>query len=237
MPVSELTIAFQQMIENPDISPQEQVFIDNYSTSLNKSAAWKQAFPDYALDYGRINTLLDKPAVKEQISTRIQKNLDGEIARSPAMLFRYVDKFLQMDISDFYTSDGIAIPLDKIDEEKRLLIMSISRTVNNRTGETFIEYTLPNKEKAIDRLLDVVKLLVESRKVVDDGVADESSEAARMRDQIFNDGEDARPVNEEPKKKDGRGSRAWTEEQKAERSEAARKRWAARREQKESMDE
>ena len=221
---TDLTISFQQMIDNPEISEAEQKFVDHYTAHLNKSAAWREAFPNYGLDYGRINTLLDKPSIKEQITTRIQKNLDGEIARSPAMLFKYVDRFLSLDISDFYTSDGVAIPLDEIDEEKRLLIMSIGRTVNNKTGETFIEYTLPNKEKAIDRLLDVVKLLVESRKVVGNEFADEATEAARMRDQIFNE-DNARDVSEDaPKatgKGSGRGRKMWTEEQKEE----ARRKW------------
>lgn len=231
----ELTISFQQMIENPEISPPEQVFVDQYVSTLNKSGAWKIAFPTISVDYGRINALLDKPAIKEQISLRIQKNLDGEIARSPAMLFKYVDKFLNMDISDFYTADGAAIPLDQIDEEKRLLIMGLSLTMNNKTGETFVNYTLPNKEKAIDRLLDVVKLLVESRKVVGNEFADEATEAARMRDSIFNNGDDARPVNEEASKpKDGRGTRAWTEEQREEMRRKAKERWAKKKEVEES---
>jgi hypothetical protein len=217
MPDTELTISFQQMLENSEISPNEQIFVDQYVATLNKGASFRAAFPTITVDYGRINALLDKSAIKEQISLRIQKNLDGEISRSPAMLFKYVDKFLNMDISDFYRADGTAIPLDEIDEEKRLLVMNISRTVNNKTGQSYVEYTLPNKEKAIDRLLDVVKLLVESRKVVGNEFADEVGEAARMRDQIFNDDPaNARPVNEEPKKKDGRGSRVWTEEQRAE---------------------
>lgn len=227
----ELTISFQQMIENPEISPPEQVFLDTYVSTLNKSGAWKASFPTLSVDYGRINALLEKPAIKEQISLRIQRNLDGEISRSPAMLFRYVDKFLNMDISDYYDSNGNAIPLDQIDDEKRLLVLNVSRVINNKLGTTYIEYVLPNKEKAIDRLLDVVKLLVESRKVVGNEFADEATEAARMRDSIFNDGDDARPVNEEePKKVDGRGTRAWTEEQREEMRRKAKERWAKKKE-------
>lgn len=234
----ELTIPFQQMIENPEISPPEQIFVEQYVSTLNKSGAWKIAFPTVSVDYGRINTLLDKPAIKEQISLRIQKNLDGEIARSPAMLFKYVDRFLSLDVSDFYKPDGTAIPLDEIDEEKRLLVMNISRTVNNKTGASYVEYTLPNKEKAIDRLLDVVKLLVESRKVVGNEFADETTEAARMRDQIFNDDPtNVRSVNEEPdKKQDGRGSRVWTEEQREEMRRKAKERWASKKK-KDSVDD
>jgi hypothetical protein len=52
-----------------------------------------------------------------------------------------------------------------------------------------------------------------------------------MRDSIFNNGDDARPVNEEPSKpKDGRGSRAWTEAQKEELRKKAKERWAKKKE-------
>jgi len=227
----ELTISFQQMIENPEISPPEQIFLDSYVSTLNKSGAWKTAFPNLLVDYGRINALLDKPVIKEQISLRLQKNLDGEIARSPAMLFKYVDAFMNLNVDNYYRPDGMAIPLDEIGEDARLLIMNIERTINNRTGESFVKYTLPNKEKAVDRLLDVVKLLVESRKVVGNEFADEVGEAARMRDSIFNNGDDARPVKEEePKKADGRGTRAWTEEQREDMRRKAKERWAKKKE-------
>ena len=221
-----IIVSFQQMLENPDISEAEQIFIDDYTEHLQKSSAWKHAFPSYTVDYGRINALLDKPSVKEQINIRLQKNLDGEISRSPAMLLKLVERVTNIQISEFYDEDGTAKPLSQISPELQTMITGIDYTVNNKNSERYVKYTLLNKEKAIDRLLDVVKLLVESRKVVGNEFADEVGEAARMRDQIFNDGEDARPVNEEPKKKDGRGSRVWTEEQRAELREKAKKRWA-----------
>jgi hypothetical protein len=222
-----ITISFQQMMENPDISEAEQVFIDDYTEHLNKSSAWKLAFPDYNLDYGRINALLDKPSVKEQINMKLQKNLDGEIARSPAMLLKLVERVTNLQISEFYDEDGTAKPLSQISPELQTCITNIDYAINNKNAERYVKYTLLNKEKAIDRLLDVVKLLVESRKVVGNEFADEVGEAARMRDQIFNDDPtNARPVNEEPKKKDGRGSRVWTEEQRAELRVKAKKRWA-----------
>jgi hypothetical protein len=224
---TELTISFQQMIENPEISPNEQIFVDSYTESLNKSSAWKSAFPDYNLDYGRINALLDKPSVKEQINMKLQKNLDGEIARSPAMLLKLVERVTNLRISEFYDEDGTAKSLDQISPDLQTMITGIQLVVNNKSGTKYITYSLLSKEKAIDRLLDVVKLLVESRKVVGNEFADEVGEAARMRDQIFNDDPtNARPVNEEPKARDGRGTRAWTEEQKAEARERGRKRWA-----------
>jgi hypothetical protein len=235
MPETELTIPFQQMIENPEISPPEQVFCDCYTESLNKSGAWKTAFPDLPVDYGRINALLDKPALKEQISLRLQKNLDGEIARSPAMLLKLVERVTNLQISEFYDEDGTAKPLSQISPELQTLVTGIQIVVNNKSGNKYITYSLLSKEKAIDRLLDVVKLLVESRKVVGNEFADEATEAARMRDSIFNNGDDARPVNEEaPKPKDGRGSRAWTEEQKEELRKKAKERWAKRKQEEDS---
>jgi hypothetical protein len=233
---TELTISFQQMLENPEISEAEQVFIDDYTEHLQKSSAWKHAFPSYTVDYGRINALLDKPSVKEQINIRLQKNLDGEISRSPAMLLKLVERVTNIQISEFYDEDGTAKPLSQISPELQTLITGIDYSINNKNSERYVKYTLLNKEKAIDRLLDVVKLLVESRKVVGNEFADEVGEAARMRDQIFNDDPtNARPVNEEPKARDGRGTRAWTEEQKAEARERGRKRWEEKK--KNSVDD
>jgi hypothetical protein len=235
---TELTVSFQRMLENPEISPNEQVFIENYTEHLNKSAAWRASFPDYALDYGRINALLDKPSVKEQISIRLQKNLDGEISRSPAMLLKLVERVTNLQISEFYDEDGTAKSLNDISPDLQTLITGVNFSINNKNGERYVTYTLLSKEKAIDRLLDVVKLLVESRKVVGNEFADEVGEAARMRDQIFNDDPtNARPVNEEPKARDGRGTRAWTEEQKAEARERGRKRWEEKKKKKNSVDD
>jgi len=232
----ELTISFQQMIENPEISPPEQVFCDCYTESLNKSGAWRTAFPNLPVDYGRINALLDKPALKEQINMRLQKNLDGEIARSPAMLLKLVERVTNLQISEFYDEDGTAKSLNQISPDLQTLITNVQIVVNNKSGNKYVTYTLLSKEKAIDRLLDVVKLLVESRKVVGNEFADEATEAARMRDSIFNNGEDARPVNEEePKKADGRGTRAWTEEQREEMRRKAKERWANKK--KNSVDD
>jgi hypothetical protein len=223
---TELVVSFQQMIENPDISEAEQLFIDSYTENLNKSASWKTAFPDYSLDYGRINALLDKPAVKEQINMRLQKNLDGEIARSPAMLLKLVERVTNLQISEFYDDDGTAKSLKDISPELQTLVTGIQIVVNNKSGNKYVTYSLLSKEKAIDRLLDVVKLLVESRKVVGNEFADEVGEAARMRDKIFS-GDDARVVSEQPfiPKKGARGVRIWTEGQKEE----ARQRWKEKR--------
>lgn len=222
---TDLTISFQQMIETPIISDAEQIFIDEYVTTLNKASSFKKAFPNYEGDlYTKINALLEKPIVKEQISTQIQKNLDGDIARSPAMLLKYTERYLNLDVLDFYTEDGQARPLNEIDPEKRCLVGNLSLTTNNKTGQTYVTYTLPNKEKALDRLESIIKLLVESRKVVGNEFADEATEAARMRDQIFNE-DIARNVTEDaPKptgKGSGRGRKMWTEEQKEE----ARRKW------------
>jgi hypothetical protein len=220
----ELIVSFQQMIENPEISEAEQRFIDSYTEHLNKSAAWKEAFPNYGLDYGRINALLEKPVVKEQISTRLQKNLDGEISRSPAMLLKLVERVTNIKISEFYDANGTAKSLDQISPELQSMITGINLSMNNKTGDKYITYSLLSKEKAIDRLLDVVKLLVESRKVVGNEFADEATEAARMRDQIFNEDNVKNVTEDAPKptgKGSGRGRKMWTEEQKEE----ARKKW------------
>lgn len=233
---TDLTISFQQMLESPEISEAEQLFVDEYTEHLNKSSAWRKAFPDYNLDYGRINTLLDKPAIKEQINMRLQKNLDGEIARSPAMLLKLVERVTNLQISEFYDEDGTAKPLSQISPELQTCITNIDYAINNKNAERYVKYTLLNKEKAIDRLLDVVKLLVESRKVVGNEFADEATEAARMRDQIFNE-DNARNVTEDaPKptgKGSGRGRKMWTEEQKEE----ARRKWREKHGNKEEGNE
>jgi len=226
MSTTDIMVSFKQMLDSDEISPAEQVFIDEYVATLNKSASFKKAFPDHTVDlYGSVNALLEKPIVKEQISTKIQKNLDGDIARSPAMLLKYTEKYLNLDILDFYTKDGKARPLDEIDPEKRCLVGNLSLTINNKTGTSYVTYTLPNKEKALDRLESIIKLLVESRKVVGNEFADEAQEAAKMRDKIFN-GDDDTPVNvssNAPKEKK-RGGRTWSEEQKEE----ARQKWIER---------
>jgi len=228
----ELTISFQQMIENPEISPPEQVFVEAYTNTLNKTQSMRKAFPDMPKEqyYDKANQLLTKPAIKQLVSESIQRNLDGDVSRTPAMLLKYIEGTLGLEMSDFYTSDGEAIPLDDIDPDKLSYIINVDAVVNNKSGLFRTKYVLPNKEKAVDRLIDIVKLLTESRKVVGNEFADEVGEAARMRDSIFNSGDDARSVNEEePKKADGRGTRAWTEEQREEMRRKAKERWAKKK--------
>lgn len=221
-----LTITFQQMLENPEISPPEMIFVDTYTNTLNKTQSMRKAFPDLPKEqyYDKANQLLTKPAIKQLVSEAIQKNLDGDVSRTPAMLLKYIEGTLGLEMSDFYKPDGEAIPLDEIDPDKLSYVINVDAVVNNKSGLFRTKYVLPNKEKAVDRLIDIVKLLTESRKVVGNEFADEATEAARMRDQIFNE-DNARNVTEDvPKptgKGSGRGRKMWTEEQKEE----ARRKW------------
>lgn len=180
--------SFQQLLDNIEVGPREKVFIDEYVATLNKAQSFRVAFPEIPDNQIRtkVNALLEKQSVKNIVAQKMQKNLDADVSRSPSILLKYVERFVDLDVSKYYYSDGTAKPLEEIEPEDRLLIENISTTVNNKTGTERVAYVLPSKLKALDKLESIVKLMLAARSVVEDAYDSRAEEDARKRDEIFN---------------------------------------------------
>ena len=175
----------------------EMEFIMEYmNNNMNATAAAFKAYgcksktmakqkAAYVLNSGRVF-----PAIQEVIKHSVSKSLQF----SPALLMSNIETWLQYDISNYYKSDGLAIPLDEIDEDARQLISGVDYTVNGRTGEKYVSYRLPDKYKALQELSSIVKFL----QSIDAGAgAGDDKDARSKRDEIFGTVTNYEPVEAE----------------------------------------
>jgi len=214
-----------------EFTEQEKLFIQYYSESLNKTRAYIQAF-DYKGEnvnaMNRATTLLKDPKIHSEVSKRLQSGLDLDVSKSPSLLLKYIEAYLQLDISDYYEDNGDIIPLSELSPEVRMLVSNVTKQINNKTGGVELTYNLPDKAKLLDKLSDLVKFVAQVRAFSGD-VGDEASEAARKRDEVFAmAGEETspEPVLEPVKQKK---KRVISEEMKAKIGEQMKARWAERK--------
>lgn len=217
-----------------EFTEQEKLFIQYYSESLNKTRAYIQAF-NYTGEsnnaMNRASTLLKDPKIHAEVSKRLQSGLDLDVSKSPSLLLKYIEAYLQLDISDYYLDNGDIIPLSELSPEVRMLVSNVTKQINNKTGGVELTYNLPDKAKLLDKLSDLVKFVAQVRAFSGD-VGDEASEAARKRDEVFNMAvEETRlePTIEPVKQKK---KRVIPEEMRAKIGEQMKKRWAERKAQK-----
>lgn len=195
--------------DNAPLTDKEKLFIMYYTESLNKTLAYRKAYPEELKNLNTVSSitnrairLLEKPKIKKIIHDKIQKSLDQEIAKSPNVLLKQIERYLELDPADFYRDDGTVIPLSELDEEKRLLISNINKQISAKTGGVVLTYELPSKIKLLDKLSDLVKFVAQVRAVAGE-TQDTSSDAAKKRDAIFNgvDDDDIKDVSEKIKKR------------------------------------
>ena len=215
-----------------EFSEQEKTFIQLYSESLNKTRSYVQAF-DWKGDgpgaIQRATTLLKNPKIHAEVSKRIQSGLDLDVSKSPSLLLKYIEAYLQLDVMDYYTDEGNTIPLSELSPEQRMLISNVVKQINNKTGQVEVTYALPDKTKLLDKLSDLVKFVAQVKAFTGD-IGDESSEAARKRDEIFNEvsGEVVATAVKVRKK------RILTDEEKRKISVTNKRHWAERKAKKEA---
>lgn len=175
------------IIEAPIITPQEQLFIDEYCVSLNKALAFRKAYPERTGENAsaRAAEIIDKPHIYEKIADKLQRYLDTEIARAPNVLLKYIERFMELDPSVYYNDDGTCKPMSELSTEARLLISNVDKQVNNRTGNIVMTYVLPEKSKLLDKLSELVRFVAQVRAMLGDR-GDAINEAARKRDAILN---------------------------------------------------
>jgi len=177
------------------LSKTEVEFILEYmNNGLNaKAAAVKvfglkpnaaQARASYMMNNGRVFPVLQL-LLKNSVSTSLQF--------SPALLMSNIQTWLQYDIRNYYDDTQTAIPLDQIDEDARQLISGVDYTINGRTGQRYVTYRLPDKYKALQELSSIVKFL-QSINVM---TAEDESETAQKRDEIFGRITNYKPVDKE----------------------------------------
>jgi hypothetical protein len=170
----------------------------------------REAFPDMP-EKDRLknaNKLLEKPAIKNEVGRLIEQVMNSDVARAPALLLRQCEFILSLDPLDFYYPDWTAKDLDQIDPDKRCLISDINITVNNKTGESRITYKLMQKEKANDRLGDIVALLTRTRAAMGNDFEEGTEDILKKREEIFKMVDDFPEVKADPviaPQKRGRG--------------------------------
>lgn len=168
------------------LTDQEQIFVDEYCTTLNKTLAYRTAYGDTGKkDIRRLaDKLIENPLVYNKIQNNLQRSLDAEIAKSPNLLLKYIERYMELDPSDYYEDDGRPKPMSELPVEARLLISNINKQSNPRTGAIIMTYVLPDKTKLLDKLSDLVKFVAQVRATLGDNL-DMVGEAAKKRDEIF----------------------------------------------------
>ncbi len=171
-----------------ELTSEEEIFIRTYVETLNKKLSWETAFNNGKSDPSgttKANGVLDKPEIARRVADLMQKSLDADVSKSPNMLLKYIERYMELDLSHFYTDDGVIIPMSELSTEDRLLASNIVKQVNNRTGEILLTYQLPDKLKLLDHLSKLVTFVAQVRNLTGDNVS-QSAEAAQKRDEIFN---------------------------------------------------
>lgn len=170
-----------EIIPNP-----EDKFVEYYVETLNKRIAYEKAFGPDEKALAKANKLLQREDIASRISDEMQKKLDSDVAKSPALLLKYIEQYLQLDPADFYTDDGRVIPLSQLSPENRILISNINKQINVRDGKVLLTYNLPDKLKLLDHLSRLVAFVAQVRALTnkDDSNAEE---AERKRKEILED--------------------------------------------------
>ena len=190
-----------------ELSSDDKLFIQYYTETLNKAQSYKRVFPEFEgkdVKY-RVNKLLDRPEIKQEINIILQRRTMSDVSESPALLLHKIKQFLEIDPATYYKDDGTIIPMSELTEEQRVLISNIDKQINNRSGGVVLSYQLPSKSKLLDQLTTLVAMLAkEIAKNAGDSGNDE--EAKKKRDKIFGSVlDEAEEVRDEVRKKRGRG--------------------------------
>ena len=177
------------------LTDQEKIFVEEYCSSLNKTLSYRKAFGETGKknEATLANQIIERPHVYNQIQMQLQRSLDAEIAKSPNLLLKYIERYMELDPADYYEDDGRPKPMSELPVESRLLISNINKQSNPRTGAIIMTYVLPDKTKLLDKLSDLVKFVAQVRATLGDNL-DMVGEAAKKRDEIFNKYK-AKPVN------------------------------------------
>lgn len=186
-------IAADYATDRRPLTPEEEEFIRIYAETLNKKRAYEKSHLDGKSDLHastRATELLDRPEIGRRVAELMQKNLDADVAKSPNLLLKYIERYLELDPINFYNDDGTIIPLSELSPENRMLISNVSKIINNRTGDVVVTYTLPDKIKLLDHLSKLVTFVSQVRALSSDGSLN-SAEAEKRRNEIFNEGRNA----------------------------------------------
>lgn len=172
-----------------DISDREARFIHEYCTSMNKVDAYRRAYhtKEFADEVAlKADALLNTPEIERRIKNELAKKLDSTLMTAPHFLMKYIQEIIELDIADFYEDDGIHLkPLSSIAPEKRKYVRMGRPTTNSRTGDVYAIYELPTFSSALDKLLDVVKLVTQA--AANNPNSNNGSEEAReRRERILN---------------------------------------------------
>ncbi len=182
------TIKTPLITDTRPLTKEEENFIQYYVETLNKRIAYEKAFNNgetVPFSDSKASELMERPEIGRRIAQLMQKNLDADVAKSPNLLLKYIQRYLELDPKDYYDDNGRIIPLSKLDVEKRLLISNIIKIVNGRTGDIVITYQLPDKLKLLDYLSKLVTFVAEVRRLTNDADVAKTEEAEKRRDEIF----------------------------------------------------
>lgn len=171
------------------LSDRTSRFIEEYCTTFNKVEAYRKAFStkEHADEVAiKADELMNQPQVEKRIRNELSKKLDTKLSTAPHILMDLITELMNMDMTDFYEDDGCTTKaLSDIPADKRKFLRIGKPTVNNRTGEVYPSYEIPTFSQALDKLLDVVKLVttVNAKNPASDGDLDETRQ---RRERILN---------------------------------------------------
>jgi hypothetical protein len=171
------------------LSTREAKFIHEYCSSFNKVDAYRKSF--YSKEHAdevalKADALLNRPEIERKVKNELSKKLDSKLMTAPHFLMNYIDQVINLDPLDFYEADGVTIkPLDQIPVEKRKFIRVGKPTVNARTGQVFPGYELPTFSSAVDKLLDIVRLVTQTA-AKNPGDTGDTEEVRQRRERILN---------------------------------------------------
>jgi len=166
------------------LEPLEILFVYKYvSNNFDGLAAYKEVYGvDQKQALPRYKKLLSNEKIKSGIDKLLDMIWDEACSVLPVQLLQDLNELRNLDIFDYYFSDGSPRPLDSISPAKRKMINNVNMMLD-RDGGVHITYDLPDKRKTTSTMLEIIKLRSETTKDKEGNIND--METREMIDSIF----------------------------------------------------
>jgi hypothetical protein len=178
------------LVKDLSLKPVEISFIYYYvEANFNEGEAYQKAY-QYSDKYKAkyyAKKLLKRPDIQDGLNRILGEVWRESVRKLPHQVMESYQRVLNLDVSDYYDDDGMAIPLSSISKEKRSLIGNVQYVMNSKTGAVYIQYDLPDKKDSLAALFSLIKL---HKELIGDDGKDENAEASKKRNEIFNSVDD-----------------------------------------------
>ena len=151
-------------LEGIDLEPKKIKFVALYTTNgFNEIAALKDAGYFVPKAKGPLgpqavaNTILRDPAVIEALKRYVDASLAPYRAKLELEITQIYYRRATYKLTTFYTARGTRKPLNLIEPEWLCCLDGITSRPMGNTGEVITEWTLPNRDQALQMLYRMVK--------------------------------------------------------------------------------